>query len=582
MYNFKYKDQEPEETIKFCKKILSSLGFNIQEEIVEVSKSLYTVNLIDSVSGMFSNGKGVTREYALASGYAEFLERIQNALFVTGWNTEYEDFEYYPDEYTLNISEILKNTDILKDAEYLFVISNNRYPYNIEELISFLKLLNNNEDIFKVADFYSLSKKTLTSIPLEFLKKAVFTTGMCAGNSREEAISQGLFEICERWVNSYCWSNNLTPPEVPRQYIQKKYPNQYEEILEIEQLNPNAKIYVYDYSLGDSVQLPVVAILYIDQKLQRFRMQFGSHLRFEIALERCLTELVQGYDCKNETKNINNLTTLDWELTGNWGSRENKHKLLDFSIGKVPFYIFTSPPSWDFSPWTEYADYESKEAFNIIRDRILRITSDIYIRDNSYLGFNTYYIYVPMLSILPISKNIPSSSLDVFEEKVFAFPDSYLGMTDEEKKQFCLGLIDRQDAYTYCDDRIKDPSFLFKIAVLLENGYLEEAYNLKIFFPRYSKYEIVFEDIRLSLLGINLEQRKRCLQKFFTNETYSYWLKFFAYRNNIVSSLVDYNYEGLGLIEEKDMEVLEYPLNLVKKIAKENVKVQSDLSTLGG
>lgn len=578
MYNFKYKDCDPNETISLCKNIISSFNFDIKEDITKISNNLYSVNLMDTISGMVSNGKGVTEDYALASGYAEFLERIQNALFVKGWNNDYGKFEYYPDEYQDTAQKILENQDIIKDIEMLFVVSNNRYPYNIEELISFLKVLNNNEDYYKFVDFYSINKKTTVGLPVNILKNTVYTTGMCAGNSREEAIAQGLFEICERWVNFYCWSNNLTPPEVPRNYIQNNFPDQYEEILEIENLNPNTKIYVYDYSLGKDIKLPVVAILYVDQKLQRFRMQFGSHIRFDIALERCLTELVQGYDCTNEVKNINNLTTIDWELSGSWESRENKHRILDFSVGKIPFYLFTSSPSWNFYPWEEIDNYNSKESFKIIRDRILNISTDIYIRDNSYLGFNSYYIYVPSMSMLPIDKTNYFSNIRDFDCDVNNFPDSYLSMTDEDKKIFCLNLINNMDSYTDCDYRIKDPDFLFKIAVLIEQGFLEEAYNFRIFFPKYSKYEIIFEDIRLSLLGFDLEQRRRCLQKMFDKECFSYWDELFSYRNNLVSKLSYYNYKE---IHYEDTYCPKNPLNLVKDAFTKKVIDQNSLSVLG-
>ena len=113
MYNFKYKDCDPSETISLCKNIISSFNFDTKEDITKISNNLYSVNLMDTISGMVSNGKGVTEEYALASGYAEFLERIQNALFVKGWNNDYGKFEYYPDEYLPNPRNVPGNNHSL-------------------------------------------------------------------------------------------------------------------------------------------------------------------------------------------------------------------------------------------------------------------------------------------------------------------------------------------------------------------------------------------------------------------------------------------------------------------------------------
>ena len=83
MYNTRYKDKNPIETVNNIKNILSKLGVRIEETEIESGVGTYSTQIKgyynDTFIG-FSNGKGSTKEFALASGYAEFMERIQNML----------------------------------------------------------------------------------------------------------------------------------------------------------------------------------------------------------------------------------------------------------------------------------------------------------------------------------------------------------------------------------------------------------------------------------------------------------------------------------------------------------------------
>ncbi len=542
MYDFIYKDSDPNDTIKKCQNILNSLGFTFSEDCIQSSEHLFSVSLQEKNLGYFSNGKGSTLEYAKASAYAEFLERLQNVLFLKDWNknTFGSSFNFYPDE-VLKPWEILKNfPDLLKDLSFQFELGSKRPFLNEDEFIAYCKARFNNEREVLCANFYSL-KKGEVLFPFEILSDLIYTSGMCAGNTPEEAIAQGLSEIFERWASFFCWSNNLTPPKIDRDFIYKKYPQQYSQIKEIESLNPNISLTVLDCSLG--LGIPVVGVLLVDTNLHRFRVQYGAHIRFEVALERCLTEFLQGYDPRNESQNILNLVPLDVELDYEYFTKRNIHKLYNYSIGRVPLSFFTEKPSWEFKEWNIYENLNNKLFCKIMINKILEFAPDIYIRDNTYLGFPTYYIYVPSLSILPIPKSYKDFTDDLYEEEAYDFLENYENWDPNKKKAFCYYLISDADAYPIISNESLFPEQVFKLAILIENGFYEEALLLREFLPKNSKYEIIFFDLKLLLRCASLEQRQSLLSTFFNKEDYDFWNDVWSSCNNIVKKLIKLNNE---------------------------------------
>ena len=76
-----YKDSLPEKTISQLKEILNKRGVSVDEIWnKESSIGTYSVRVNFKGTSIGANGKGVTKSYALASGYAELFERLQNGL----------------------------------------------------------------------------------------------------------------------------------------------------------------------------------------------------------------------------------------------------------------------------------------------------------------------------------------------------------------------------------------------------------------------------------------------------------------------------------------------------------------------
>lgn len=183
----KFKDCSPEETVNHIKNILNKYGIETEEIWQEpVAKSCYTVRVVLKGTQTGQNGKGMTKAFARASGYAELMERM-----VSGF--------------------------LLNDIE----VTNTFVNYDTGSSIT-------------------LSDK---DIQTEYS-----SNGLCAGNTYEEAFIQGCSEIVERHNSLYIFSNNMTPPKIPDESL-KRYKAAYKIIKNICS-EGRYGVNVYDCSLG--------------------------------------------------------------------------------------------------------------------------------------------------------------------------------------------------------------------------------------------------------------------------------------------------------------------------------------------
>ena len=82
LQNRRYKEVTPEETVKKLKGLLEKLRIEVVEKWSnESSVGTYSLRVCIKGTDIGQNGKGMTKEFAMASGYAEFFERMQNGMF---------------------------------------------------------------------------------------------------------------------------------------------------------------------------------------------------------------------------------------------------------------------------------------------------------------------------------------------------------------------------------------------------------------------------------------------------------------------------------------------------------------------
>lgn len=75
----RYKDRNPKDTVTYLKSILKKLHIEVEEQWNSANEiSTYSLRLFIKDTNIGTNGKGATKDLALASAYGEFFERLQN------------------------------------------------------------------------------------------------------------------------------------------------------------------------------------------------------------------------------------------------------------------------------------------------------------------------------------------------------------------------------------------------------------------------------------------------------------------------------------------------------------------------
>ena len=110
----RYKEVTPEETVKKLKEILQKIGIDVEEKwSKESSVGTYSLRVAIKGTDIGQNGKGMTKEFAMASSYAEFFERFQNGVFRFRMEkpTEELPFSNAPDEMHLSVEEAMQGNN---------------------------------------------------------------------------------------------------------------------------------------------------------------------------------------------------------------------------------------------------------------------------------------------------------------------------------------------------------------------------------------------------------------------------------------------------------------------------------------
>ena len=390
--NSKYKDSSPLQTIARIRNILEGIGILTRERWRHDIEGYYSVNVEILGTGLSSNGKGASEEFALASGYAELMERLQNfrmngmMLDASPKAFEYKGFYFTPDERYTDPDDAVEN-----DEEWIHILVS-RLCTKDEKVVRLKEWLFNNipgiADKIILIPYLRINDGKVCSLPEVMIKACYGTNGMCAGNTHEEALVQGLSEIMERYANIEILRRGLIPPDIPREYI-KKYPHIDEMISSIEQKG-NYKIIVKDCSLGE--KLPVVGVVLIDRILQKYRAQMGAHPVFEIAVERCLTELLQGKKLDNKW------WMTDFSYFNNVVSERNINSIFTTGKGIYPARFFSSNYSYQYTEPLDLRHLSNKDMFSYLVDILVKKNLYIYIRNVSFLGFPSFHVIVPSFS----------------------------------------------------------------------------------------------------------------------------------------------------------------------------------------
>ena len=398
----KYKDSGTDETLSKIKGILSDLGIETDEALYNYGlENFHTCQVTIKGTGIATNGKGVTEAYAAASAYGEFMERLQNDML---YHLSYAEpvnmasgFIYAPDELILTAEQVVDERyddfrPLIEPAGAAL------YPGAAldrrQKLVCLRALYNSaytrHTDRYIYAPYYSVLRKKPVYMPHMVYTFLAGTNGMCAGNTPEEALTQGLSEIIERYTLFRVIDDNITPPDIPREFIQK-YPLLYDEILKIESGGPY-KVIVKDCSLGEGY--PSVMVVMVDADNHSFGVRTGAHPSFEIALERSLTEAFQGFSLQELTSSC----AFSFDETPLSKALFNHQNIAVNGKGFFPLSLLDDKFSYRFNGDNWREDMTNRDMARFLTRLILDGGFDLRVRDVSYLGFPAYHAIVPGMS----------------------------------------------------------------------------------------------------------------------------------------------------------------------------------------
>lgn len=424
-----YKARKPEYTIELFRRILNEkLGLSFKEEFFLGDEEFFSCRISIANSNLEgldigTNGKGMTKEYALASAYGEFMERIQNLFLISNRSLFYDkslkdtnseffekvtdcgcNLEYYnaPDEEIATWSDDLRRiySDILDESELMFG----------DQLFSGKEVA--------LLPYVDVTTGDVVKLPHQLISANGTASGMCAGNTPFEAIIQGLDEILERFILQRIYWENLSFPTLPNEWFSNT--EILRKIKKIEN-EKHLKFIIKDCSCG--IGAPAIGVLILDNNSLKYTFHLGVDPSLITALERCITETYQGFD---EIQ----LQEIEWDLQNrllnDYQLKEAEcFKFRQNSYGHLPISIFNNkedfPPSLPDPTWAISDENDLKKLISIFK----KLKKKVYVRDVSFLEVPAYHIYVPgisglrtaqMLHVSPIAFHnralVPSKSLN--------------------------------------------------------------------------------------------------------------------------------------------------------------------------
>lgn len=226
-----YKEITPAETVKRLKKILSDIHIETEEQWQkESSIGTWALRVVLKGTNIGTNGKGVSKEFSLASAYAELFERYQNDLLGNvsdmGNKTQYAFFSNYDEKFMSAAELIDENSEYIK---HYFKVRNMQDSTRKERIAAFKKVQKvdyyafQKEDSYLCVPFYSAKNKKVYYLPKNIYRLSYGSNGMSAGNTIEEAVVQGLSEIIERYIQRRLFIEKPVLPTIPDDYIKNTH-----------------------------------------------------------------------------------------------------------------------------------------------------------------------------------------------------------------------------------------------------------------------------------------------------------------------------------------------------------------------
>ncbi len=482
------KDLPLEQTISNMTSMLADLGMKIEiSSWRNIVPNVWSLHIRDAASpSCFTNGKGATKESALCSALGEFIERLNCNFFYNdqffGEEIANSEFVHYPNEKWFPLEDDDALPTVMLD-EYCLDI------YNPDGELAGSNLIDTNSGMVErgicTIPYVRHSDGETVHFPSNLIENLFLSNGMSAGNNLQEAEVQCLSEIFERAVKRQIIEQEIVLPDVPMQVLEK-YPSILAGIQGLEA--QGFPVVVKDASLGG--QFPVMCVTLMNPRTGGVFASFGAHPSFEVALERSLTELLQG----RSFEGLNDVPKPTFDSMTVTEPENFVEHFID-STGVISWRFFSSNHDYEFCEWDFSGTNaeESESLFGILAD----IGKEAYIAEFDQLGASVCRILVPDYSeVYPVEDLIwdnTNKSLDYREDIL-----NLHSLTDDE----LAGLVERLEE-SQLDNQTDIPTLIgivfdentpwgqltiieLKILIYLALGELENAAELVGEFLQYN------------------------------------------------------------------------------------------------
>ncbi|MFC6672533.1 30S ribosomal protein S12 methylthiotransferase accessory factor YcaO [Marinobacterium aestuariivivens] len=395
---------------------LQRLGFELEEvRWCNPVPRVWWVELRDRNCSLFvSGGRGASREAAMASALGEFYERLAcNQFFADlafGRELSSADFVHYPNERWFPLSSKGLPEGLMDEAT--------RDHYDLHgQLRSRMLVDTNSGNVARGICAIPFTRQRTGEqvwLPVNILSNLYTNNGMAAGGSVWEGRTQALSEIFERHIKNTILTAGISLPAIPESVL-GRHPAFCESIEALRAAG--LVVVVQDASLGG--KFPLVNITLINPADGGCCAAFGAHPKFEKALERTLTGMMQGRDIDR----LSGFAQPCFDLKQVAEQANLEAHFID-SSGVVCWDLLSREPDYAFTEWNVEGDAQAE--FEHLCYLIHRVDMDIYIADHEHLGLYCCQVVVPgMADLYPVDRLVHGNN-----NRAVAMRPALMGLPD--------------------------------------------------------------------------------------------------------------------------------------------------------
>jgi len=216
---------------------------------------------------------------------------------------------------------------------------------------------------------------------------------------------------------------NLCLPEIPNEVVEA-FPAIVEAVEALKKAG--IEVSMRDASLGG--QFPVINVTLFEQKTGTCFASFGSHPIFEVALERTLTESLQG-------RHLDNLDGFQLPVFDAYAVAEDENIENHFidSSGLIHVNFLSQNYEFEFVNWDFSGDTQFQ--WDSLCELVMQQETQVFVANYNHCGFEACRIVVPGMSEIYPTEEMIESNQNVgrlLREALIELPNSknYLGLVN--------------------------------------------------------------------------------------------------------------------------------------------------------